>query len=65
MVHKDRRDEVEKHYKSFQRNSDYDMEEKFWKTLTKILSEKILKVTEKLRLNVYSPFYFLHLAINI
>lgn len=45
--------------KNFQRNSDHDMEEKFWKTFTKIQSDKILKVTEKLRLNVYSPFYFL------
>lgn len=28
MVHKDRRDEAEKHEKKFQRNSDHDMNEK-------------------------------------
>lgn len=59
VVHKHRGDEAEKYEKNFQRNSDRDMEEKFWKPFTKIQSDKILTVTEKLRLNVYSPFYFL------
>lgn len=65
VVHKNRRGEVEKYHKNFQRNGDHDMEEKIWKSLTKIINEKILKVTEKLRLNVYSPFYLFHLTINI
>lgn len=61
VVHWGRRswDKAEKYEEKFQRNSAHDLEEKFWKTLTKTPSEKTLKITGNLRQgNVYNPLIF-------